>query len=87
MLVAKIVYFTFAFGMALIDIFWFTQKLSQQKVLNYLMGVLGFLKFLFIAMDFGVENFTPKTIQVITEPLFTISVGFCAWFLWRAKHE
>jgi hypothetical protein len=38
-------------------------------------------------MDFGVENFTPKTIQVITEPLFTISVGLCAWFLWRAKHE
>jgi hypothetical protein len=51
------------------------------------MGVLGFLKFLFIAMDFGVENFTPKTIQVITEPLFTISVGLCALYLWRAKHQ
>lgn len=87
MLVAKIIYFVFAFGMALIDIFWFTQKLSQQKFLNYLMGALGFLKFLFIAMDFGVENFTPKTMQVITEPLFTISVGICAVILWRTKHE
>jgi len=87
MLVAKIVYFFFAFAMALIDIFWFTQKLSPQKVVNYIMGALGFLKFLFIAMDFGVENFTPKTIQVITEPLFAISVGLCALFLWRAKHK
>lgn len=87
MLVAKIIYFTFAFGMALIDIFWFTQKLSQQKVWNYLMGVLGLLKFLLIAMDFGTENFTPKIIQVITEPLFTISVGFCALFRWRTKHQ
>lgn len=87
MLVAKIVYFFFAFAMALIDIFWFTQKLSQQKALNYLMGVLGFLKFLLIAMDFGVDNFTPKTIQLITEPLFTIFVGLCALYLWRAKHQ
>lgn len=87
MLVAKIVYFFFAFAMALIDIFWFTQKLSQQKVLNYLMGALGFLKFLFIAMDFGVENFTPNKLQIITEPLFTISVGLCALFLWRTKHQ
>lgn len=86
MLVAKIVYFFFAFAMALIDIFWFTQKLSQQKVLNYLMGALGFLKFLFITMDFGVENFTPSKLQIITEPLFTISVGLCALFLWRQKH-
>ena len=85
MLVAKIVYFFFAFAMALIDILWFTQKLSQQKWMNYLMGVLGFLKFLFIAMDFGVENFTPKTIQVITEPLFTITVGICAVILWGTK--
>lgn len=87
MLVAKIVYFFFAFAMALIDIFWFTQKLSQQKAWNYLMGVLGLLKFLLIAMDFGTENFTPKIIQVITEPLFTISVGFCALFRWRTKHQ
>ena len=87
MLVGKIIYFTFSFLMILIQIIWFTQKLSQLKVLNYLMGVLGFLKFLFIAIYFGVENFTPKTIQVITEPLFTISVGLCAWFLWRAKHQ
>lgn len=87
MLVAKIVYFFFAFAMALIDIFWFTQKLSQQKVLNYLMGVLGFLKFLFIAMDFGADSFTPKTIQLITEPLFTISVGLCALYLWETKHQ
>lgn len=87
MLVVKIVYFTFAFGMALIDIFWFTQKLSQQKVWNYLMGVLGFLKFLLIAMDFGTENFTPKIIQVITELLLTISVGFCALSRWRTKHQ
>ena len=87
MLVAKIVYFTFAFGMALIGIFWFTQKLSQQKVLNYIMGTLGFLKFLFIAIAFGVDSFTPKMIQVIIEPLFTITIGLCALFLWRVKHQ
>ena len=85
MLVGKIIYFTFSFLMILIQIIWFTQKLSQLKVLNYLMGVLGFLKFLFIAMDFGVENFTPNIISIVTEPLFTITVGICAVILWGTK--
>lgn len=43
--------------------------------------------FFAFAMDFGVENFTPSKLQIITEPLFTISVGLCALFLWRTKHQ
>lgn len=38
MLVGKIIYFTFSFLMILIEIFWFTQRLSQLKAVNYIMG-------------------------------------------------
>lgn len=41
MLVGKIIYFTFSFLMILIEIFWFTQRLSQLKAVNYIMGFLG----------------------------------------------
>lgn len=85
MLVAKIIYFTFAFGMALIDVFWFTQKLSQQKVLNYIMGVLGLMDSILTVFMLFDKNFTPSIISIVTEPLFTITVGVCAMILWRTK--
>lgn len=84
MLVAKIIYLVFASLMALINIFWFTQKLSQQKVLNYLMGALGLIKIVCIVVYFC-GNSTPEVSQVITEPLFTFIIGLCALYLWRHK--
>ena len=47
MLVGKIIYFAFSFLMTLIVIFWFTQKLSQIKVVNYIMGFLGLIDSIF----------------------------------------
>lgn len=84
MLVGKIIYLVFASLMALINIFWFIQKLSQQKILNYIMGALGLIKIICIVAYFCC-NFTPEVSQVITEPLFTFIIGLCALYLWRHK--
>lgn len=85
MLVGKIIYFTFSFLMTFIQFFWFTQKLSQIKAVNYIMGFLGLIDStltVFMLLD---KNFTPNIISIVTEPLFTIIVGICAMILWRAK--
>lgn len=81
-MLVKIIYLVFASLMALINIFWFIQKLSQQKILNYIMGALGLIKIVCIVVDF---NSTPEVLQVITEPLFTFITGLCALYLWRHK--
>lgn len=85
MLVGKIIYFTFSFLMTLIQIFWFTQKLSQIKALNYIMGFLCLIDSIFTVFMLLDKNFTPSIISIVTEPLFTITVGVCAIILWRVK--
>ena len=85
MLVGKIVYFTFSFLMILIQILWFTQKLSPQKSVNYVMGFLGLINSILTAFMLFDKNFTPNIISIVTEPLFTIIVGICAIILWRTK--
>lgn len=85
MLVGKIIYFTFSFLMILIEIFWFTQRLSQIKEVNYIMGFFGLIDSIFTAFMLFDKNFTPNIISIVTEPLFTITVGICAVILWRAK--
>lgn len=83
-MLVKIIYLVFASLMALINIFWFIQKLSQQKILNYIMGALGLIKIIRIVVYFC-GNSTPEVSQVITEPLFTFIIGLCALYLWRHK--
>lgn len=85
MLVGKIIYFTFSFLMILIEIFWFTQRLSQLKSVNYIMGFLGLIDSILTVFMLFDKNFTPNIISIVTEPLFTITVGICAAILWRAK--
>lgn len=85
MLVGKIIYFTFSFLMILIEIFWFTQRLSQLKVVNYIMGFFGLINSILTAFMLFDKNFTPNIISIVTEPLFTITVGICAVILWRTK--
>lgn len=85
MLVGKIIYFTFSFLMILIEIFWFTQRLSQLKAVNYIMGFLGLMDSILTVFMLLDKNFTPSIINIVTEPLFTITVGVCAMILWRAK--
>lgn len=85
MLVGKIIYFAFSFLMILIQILWFTQKLSQSKVVNYIMGFLGLINSILITFMLFDKNFTPNIISIVTEPLFTITVGICAVILWRTK--
>lgn len=85
MLVGKIIYFTFSFLMILIEIFWFTQRLSQLKAVNYIMGFLGLMDSILTVFMLFDKNFTPSIINIVTEPLFTITVGVCAMILWRAK--
>lgn len=85
MLVGKIIYLTFLFLMTLIQVFWFTQRLSPQKSVNYIMGFLGLTNFILTAFVLFDKNFTPSIISIVTEPLFTITVGVCAMKLWRAK--
>ena len=85
MLVEKIIYFTFSFLMILIEIFWFTQRLSQLKTVNYIMGFLGLIDSILTVFMLFDKNFTPSIINIVTEPLFTIAVGVCAMILWRAK--
>lgn len=85
MLVGKIIYFTFSFLMILIEIFWFTQRLSQLKAINYIMGFLGLMDSILTVFMLLDKNFTPSIINIVTEPLFTITVGVCAMILWRAK--
>lgn len=85
MLVGKIIYFTFSFLMILIQIFWFTRRLSPQKSLNYIMGFLGLMDSILTVSMLLDKNFTPSIISIVTEPLFTITVGVCAMILWRAK--
>ena len=85
MLVGKIIYFTFSFLMILIEIFWFTQRLSQLKAVNYIMGFLGLMDSILTAFMLFDKNFTPNIVSIVTEPLFTITVGVCAMILWRAK--
>ena len=85
MLVGKIIYFTFSFLMILIEIFWFTQRLSQLKAVNYIMGFLGLMDSILTAFMLFDKNFTPNIVSIVTEPLFTITVGVCAVILWRAK--
>lgn len=85
MLVGKIIYFTFSFLMILIEIFWFTQRLSQLKAVNYIMGFLGLMDSILTVFMLFDKNFTPRIISIVTEPLFTITVGVCAMILWRAK--
>lgn len=85
MLVGKIIYFTFSFLMILIQIFWFTRRLSPQKSLNYIMGFLGLINSIHTVFMLFDKNFTPSIINIVTEPLFTITVGVCAMILWRAK--
>lgn len=85
MLVGKIIYFAFSFLMILIEIFWFTQRLSQLKALNYIMGFLGLMDSILTVFMLLDKNFTPSIISIVTEPLFTITVGVCAMILWRAK--
>ena len=85
MLVGKIIYFTFSFLMILIQIFWFTRRLSPQKSLNYIMGFLGLMDSILTVFMLLDKNFTPSIISIVTEPLFTITVGVFAMILWRAK--
>lgn len=85
MLVGKIIYFTFSFLMILIEIFWFTQRLSQLKAVNYIMGFLGLMDSILTVFMLFDKNFTPSIISIVTKPLFTITVGVCAMILWRAK--
>ena len=85
MLVGKIIYFTFSFLMTFIQFFWFTQKLSQIKAVNYIMGFLGLIDSILTVFMLFDKNFTPSIISIVTEPLFTITVGVCAMILWRAK--
>lgn len=85
MLVGKIIYFTFSFLMILIQIFWFTRRLSPQKSLNYIMGFLGLINSILTVFMLFDKNFTPNIINIVTELLFTIIVGICAIILWRAK--
>lgn len=85
MLVGKIIYFAFSFLMILIQIFWFTRRLSPQKSLNYIMGFLGLMDSILTVSMLLDKNFTPSIISIVTEPLFTITVGVCAMILWRAK--
>lgn len=85
MLVGKIIYFTFSFLMILIEIFWFTQRLSQLKAINYIMGFLGLMDSILTVFMLFDKNFTPSIINIVTEPLFTITVGVCAMILWRTK--
>ena len=85
MLVGKIIYFTFSFLMILIEIFWFTQRLSQLKAVNYIMGFLGLIDSILTVFMLFDKNFTPSIIGIVTEPLFTITVGVCAMILWRTK--
>lgn len=85
MLVGKIIYFTFSFLMILIEIFWFTQRLSQLKAVNYIMGFLGLMDSILTVFMLFDKNFTPSIINIVTEPLFTITVGVCAMILWRTK--
>lgn len=85
MLVGKIIYFTFSFLMTFIQFFWFTQKLSQIKVVNYIMGFFGLMDSILTVFMLFDKNFTPSIISIVTEPLFTITVGVCAMILWRAK--
>lgn len=85
MLVGKIIYFTFSFLMILIQILWFTQKLSQSKSVNYIMGFLGLINSILTAFMLFDKNFTPSIISIVIEPLCTITVGVCAVILWRAK--
>lgn len=83
-MLVKIIYLVFASLMALINIFWFIQKLSQQKILNYIMGALGLIKIICIVAYFC-GNSTPEVSQVITEQLFTFIIGLCTLYLWRHK--
>lgn len=85
MLVGKIIYFTFSFLMILIEIFWFTQRLSQLKAVNYIMGFLGLMDSILTVFMLFDKNFTPSIISIVTEPLFTITVGVCTMILWRTK--
>lgn len=85
MLVGKIIYLVFASLMILIEIFWFTQRLSQLKAVNYIMGFLGLMDSILTAFMLFDKNFTPNIVSIVTEPLFTITVGICAVILWRAK--
>ena len=85
MLVGKIIYFAFSFLMILIQILWFTQKLSQSKAVNYIMGLLGLINSILTTFMLFDKNFTPNIISIVTEPLFTITVGICAVILWRTK--
>lgn len=85
MLVGKIIYFTFSFLMILIEIFWFTQRLSQLKAVNYIMGFLGLMDSILTVFMLFDKNFTLSIISIVTEPLFTITVGVCAMILWRTK--
>lgn len=85
MLVGKIIYFTFSFLMILIEIFWFTQRLSQLKSVNYIMGFLGLMDSILIVFMLFDKNFTPSIIDIVTEPLFTITVGVFAMIHWRIK--
>ena len=85
MLVGKIIYFTFSFLMIFIQFFWLTQRLSSQKSLNYIMGFLGLINSILTAFMLFDKNFTPNIISIVTELLFTITVGICAIILWRAK--
>lgn len=84
-MLVKIIYFTFSFLMILIEIFWFTQRLSQLKTVNYIMGFLGLIDSILTVFMLFDKNFTPSIINIVTEPLFTIAVGVCAMILWRAK--
>lgn len=85
MLVEKIIYFTFSFLMILIEIFWFTQRLSQLKAVNYIMGFLGLMDSILTVFMLFDKNFTPNIVSIVTEQLFTIIVGICAIILWRTK--
>lgn len=85
MLVGKIIYFTFSFLMILIEIFWFTQRLSQLKAANYIMGFFGLINSILTTFMLFDKNFTPNIISIVTELLFTITVGICAVILWRTK--
>ena len=85
MLVGKIIYFTFSFLMILIQIIWFTQKLSQSKAVNYIMGFLWLINSILTAFMLFDKNFTPSIISIVIEPLCTITVGVCAVILWRTK--
>ena len=80
MLVGKIIYLVFASLMALINIFWFIQKLSQQKIFNYIMGALGLIKIICIVAYFC----GAKVLKILIYPLggiskFSISYNISIW--------